>query len=120
MLTRSDHQGAPDPGPEPSSVSAQRYVDGAASDNLPRCGSNNTVTISAYAGESDLCPPRGSRISFHQVRFNNVSIQVNAENVYRVTSTFFPPEPQVSRASRAPPAVRGRYYILFMSACQAD
>lgn len=30
------------------------------------------------------------------MRFNNVSIQVNAENVYRVASTFFPPEQQVS------------------------
>lgn len=44
------------------------------------------------------------------MRFNNVSIQVNAENMYRVTSTFFPPEPQVSRVSRLPPAVRWSYY----------
>lgn len=79
-----------------SSVLTQRYVDGAASDNLPRCCTKNTVTVSAYAGESDLCPPRGNRLSFHQVRFNNVSIQVNAENMYRVASTFFPPEQQVS------------------------
>lgn len=90
-------------------VSSQRYVDGAASDNLPRCWTNNTVTISAYAGESDLCPPRGSSIGFHQVRFNNVSIQVNAENLSRVASTFFPPEPQVSRASPPPPAARWSY-----------
>uniref|UniRef100_A0A3P8SV79 PNPLA domain-containing protein n=1 Tax=Amphiprion percula TaxID=161767 RepID=A0A3P8SV79_AMPPE len=71
----------------------QRYVDGAASDNLPRCNENNTVTFSAYAGESDICP-RGSILNFHEVRFNNVSIQVNSENVYRVTSTFFPPAPE--------------------------
>lgn len=76
-------------------VFTQHYVDGAVSDNHPRCQLKNTITISAYAGESDLCPPRGSMISFHQVRFNNVSIQVNSENMYRVTSTFFPPEPQV-------------------------
>lgn len=30
------------------------------------------------------------------MRFNNVSIQVNAENMYRVASTFFPPEQRVS------------------------
>ncbi|CAF90310.1 unnamed protein product, partial [Tetraodon nigroviridis] len=89
-------------GVEPPALSPQHYVDGAVSDNLPRCWTENTVTISAYAGESDLCPPRGNSISFHQVRFNNVSIQVNAENMYRVASTFFPPEPQVSRASSAP------------------
>lgn len=70
-----------------------RYVDGAASDNLPRCRLNNTITVSPYAGESDLCP-RGSRINLNAIRFNNVSIQVNAQNMYRVTSTFFPPGPE--------------------------
>lgn len=77
--------------------STQHYVDGAVSDNLPRCRLKNTVTVSAYAGESDLCPP-GSAVNFRQVRFNNVSIQVNSENLYRVKSTFFPPPPEVSHA----------------------
>ncbi|XP_007578732.1 patatin-like phospholipase domain-containing protein 2 [Poecilia formosa] len=67
------------------------YVDGAVSDNLPRCQLGRTITISPYAGESDLCP-RANTLTFHEVRFNNVSIQVNSENLYRVTSTFFPPE----------------------------
>ncbi|KAM4734577.1 patatin-like phospholipase domain-containing protein 2 [Anableps anableps] len=69
------------------------YVDGAVSDNLPRCQLGRTITISPYAGESDLCP-RASTLTFHEVRFNNVSIQVNSENLYRVTSTFFPPDPE--------------------------
>ncbi|XP_034542216.1 patatin-like phospholipase domain-containing protein 2 isoform X2 [Notolabrus celidotus] len=69
----------------------QHYVDGAASDNQPRCHVKNTITFSAYAGESDLCP-RASTLNFHEVRFKNMSIQVNSENVYRVTSTFFPPQ----------------------------
>ena len=72
-------------------------MDGAVSDNLPRCQQKNTITISAYAGESDLCP-QGSVLNFNRVRFNNVSIQVNSDNMYRVRSTFFPPEPQVSYA----------------------
>jgi len=70
-------------------------VDGAISDNLPRCHQRNTVTFSAYAGESDVCPRGDAVVSFHEVRFNNVSIHVNAQNMYRVTSTFFPPEPEV-------------------------
>uniref|UniRef100_A0A3B5QB79 PNPLA domain-containing protein n=1 Tax=Xiphophorus maculatus TaxID=8083 RepID=A0A3B5QB79_XIPMA len=53
------------------------YVDGAVSDNLPRCQLGRTITISPCAGESDLCP------------------RVNSENLYRVTSTFFPPEAEV-------------------------
>lgn len=84
----------------------QHYVDGAISDNLPRCHQRNTVTFSAYAGESDVCP-RGSTLSFHQVRFSNVSIQVSSENMYRVTSTFFPPEPEVSRGGIQTQCVAG-------------
>ncbi|XP_047451457.1 patatin-like phospholipase domain-containing protein 2 [Mugil cephalus] len=77
----------------PPTYRGVHYVDGAVSDNLPRCHQRNTITFSAYAGESDICP-RGSVLNFHEVRFNNVSIQVNSENLYRVTSTFFPPQPE--------------------------
>ncbi|KAM9808081.1 patatin-like phospholipase domain-containing protein 2 [Neosynchiropus ocellatus] len=78
----------------PPTYRGVHYVDGAVSDNLPRCGLKNTVTVSAYAGDSDLCPPLSS-LNLRAVRFNNVSIQVNAANLYRVTNTFFPPEPEV-------------------------
>ncbi|KAM8861688.1 patatin-like phospholipase domain-containing protein 2 [Synchiropus picturatus] len=78
----------------PPTYRGVHYVDGAVSDNLPRCGLKNTVTVSAYAGDSDLCPP-ASALNLRAVRFNNVSIQVNAANLYRVTNTFFPPEPEV-------------------------
>ncbi|XP_068169795.1 patatin-like phospholipase domain-containing protein 2 [Antennarius striatus] len=81
----------------PPTYRGVHYVDGAISDNLPQCNLRNTVTISAYAGESDLCP-RASTLNFHEVRFNNMSIQVNSENMYRVASTFFPPEPQAMAA----------------------
>ncbi|KAJ0029141.1 hypothetical protein NQD34_004138, partial [Periophthalmus magnuspinnatus] len=75
-----------------------RYVDGAVSDNLPRCDQKKTITISPYAGESDICPQlqyTSQVLVLQQVLFNNMSIEVNPENLYRVTSTFFPPEPQV-------------------------
>uniref|UniRef100_A0A3P9K0F7 triacylglycerol lipase n=1 Tax=Oryzias latipes TaxID=8090 RepID=A0A3P9K0F7_ORYLA len=77
----------------PPTYQGVHYVDGAVSDNLPRCDQGNTITISPYAGESDLCP-RATTLTFHEVHFNNVSIQVNSENLYRVTSTFFPPDPE--------------------------
>ncbi|XP_070686530.1 patatin-like phospholipase domain-containing protein 2 [Pempheris klunzingeri] len=77
----------------PPTYRGVHYVDGAVSDNLPRCHQRNTITFSAYAGESDVCPP-ASTLNFHEVRFNNVSIQVNSENMYRVTRTFFPPKPE--------------------------
>ncbi|XP_055365589.1 patatin-like phospholipase domain-containing protein 2 isoform X2 [Betta splendens] len=77
----------------PPTYRGVHYVDGAISDNLPRCHRSNTVTFSPYAGENDVCP-RPRSLWFHQVRFSNVSIQLNSENLYRVTSTFFPPEPE--------------------------
>ncbi len=97
-----------------SSFSSQHYVDGAASDNLPRCHLVNTTTISPYAGESDLCP-RSSSLTFNEVRFNNVSIQVNSENLYRVTSTFFPPEPQVRQENDVTEVMFGVYRMRVIS-----
>ncbi|KAG7281868.1 hypothetical protein CRUP_031117 [Coryphaenoides rupestris] len=79
----------------PPTYRGVRYVDGAISDNLPRCHQRNTITFSAFAGESDVCPRGDAALSLHEVRFNNVSIHVNAQNMYRVTSTFFPPEPEI-------------------------
>ncbi|XP_030578806.1 patatin-like phospholipase domain-containing protein 2 [Archocentrus centrarchus] len=69
------------------------YVDGAVTDNLPGYHLKQTITFSPYAGESDICP-QASTLNFHKVHFNNISIQLNSENLYRVTSTFFPPEPE--------------------------
>ncbi|XP_035497415.1 patatin-like phospholipase domain-containing protein 2 isoform X2 [Scophthalmus maximus] len=77
----------------PPTYRGLHYVDGAISDNLPRCHLKNTITFSAYAGESDICPP-ASTLNLHEVRFNNVSIHVSSENMHRVASTFFPPEPE--------------------------
>ncbi|KAM9376216.1 patatin-like phospholipase domain-containing protein 2 [Pholidichthys leucotaenia] len=77
----------------PPTYRGVHYVDGAVSDNMPRCQKKTTITFSPYAGESDVSP-KGGNIYLPEVRFSNVSFQVNAENVYRVTSTFFPPEPE--------------------------
>ncbi|XP_067349326.1 patatin-like phospholipase domain-containing protein 2 [Channa argus] len=77
----------------PPTYRGVHYVDGAISDNLPRCHQKNTITLSAYAGEQDICP-RATTLTIHEIRFSNVSIQVNSENLYRVTSTFFPPDPE--------------------------
>lgn len=79
----------------PPTFRGERFVDGAVSDNLPRCRHYRTITVSPYAGESDICPNGQRWLYRSQVRFNNLSLEVNPENLYRVTSTFFPPEPQV-------------------------
>lgn len=72
----------------------QRYVDGGISDNLPQSELKNTITISPFSGESDICP-RDNSTSFHELRFTNTSIQMNMGNLYRLSRALFPPEPKV-------------------------
>ncbi|XP_036376164.1 patatin-like phospholipase domain-containing protein 2 [Megalops cyprinoides] len=78
----------------PPSFQGVRYVDGGISNNLPQSELRNTITISPFSGESDICP-RDSSSSFHEVRFTNTSIQMNLGNMYRLSRALFPPEPKV-------------------------
>ncbi|XP_075755714.1 patatin-like phospholipase domain-containing protein 2 isoform X2 [Pelodiscus sinensis] len=72
----------------------QRYVDGGISDNLPQYDSKNTITISPFSGESDICP-KGNSANFHEMNVTNTSIQFSLGNLYRLTQALFPPEPKV-------------------------
>ncbi|KAJ0037033.1 hypothetical protein NL108_015851 [Boleophthalmus pectinirostris] len=78
----------------PPSFRGVRYVDGGISDNLPQSELKNTITISPFSGESDICPRDGSS-SFHELRFTNTSIQMNLGNMYRLSKALFPPEPKI-------------------------
>ncbi|XP_070847750.1 patatin-like phospholipase domain containing 3 isoform X2 [Chaetodon trifascialis] len=78
----------------PPSFRGVRYVDGGISDNLPQSELKNTITITPFSGESDICP-RDSSTSFHELRFTNTSIQMNLGNMYRLSRALFPPEPKV-------------------------
>lgn len=78
----------------PPAFQGVRYVDGGISDNLPQSELKNTITISPFSGESDICP-RDNSTSFHELRFTNTSIQMNLGNMYRLSKAFFPPEPKI-------------------------
>lgn len=78
----------------PPSFKGVRYVDGGISDNLPQSELKNTITISPFSGESDICP-RDNSTSFHELRFTNTSIQMNLGNMYRLSRALFPPEPKI-------------------------
>lgn len=73
----------------------QRYVDGGISDNLPQYQLKNTITVSPFSGESDICPRDISSTNLHELRFTNTSIQFTLANLYRVTRALFPPDPLV-------------------------
>ncbi len=74
----------------------QRYVDGGISDNLPNYELKNTITVSPFSGESDICP-RDTSTNIHELRFTNTSIQFTLTNLYRVSRALFPPDPMVGR-----------------------
>ncbi|KAI5093890.1 patatin-like phospholipase domain-containing protein 2 [Silurus meridionalis] len=78
----------------PPAYRGVRYVDGGVSNNLPQSELKNTISISPFSGESDICPKDNSS-SLHELRFTNTSIQVTWGNVCRISQVFFPPEPKV-------------------------
>ncbi|KAM4619397.1 1-acylglycerol-3-phosphate O-acyltransferase Pnpla3-like isoform 1-T1 [Polymixia lowei] len=78
----------------PPSYRGVRYVDGALSNNMPLFEQRNTITVSPFSGESDICPREGT-FNFLEVHYGNVSIQVNTGNVHRVYTSFCPPEPEM-------------------------
>uniref|UniRef100_A0A8C3TYI7 triacylglycerol lipase n=1 Tax=Catharus ustulatus TaxID=91951 RepID=A0A8C3TYI7_CATUS len=79
----------------PPSFRGVRYVDGGISDNLPHYECKNTITVSPFAGECDICP-KGKSANFHEMNVTNTSIQFSLGNLYRLTQALFPPEPKVS------------------------
>ncbi|CAH1720001.1 unnamed protein product [Chironomus riparius] len=70
-----------------------RYMDGAFSDNLPLLD-ENTVTVSPFSGETDICPRDDSSQMFH-LNLSNTSIELSKQNVYRFMRILFPPKPEI-------------------------
>ncbi|XP_011555038.3 uncharacterized protein LOC105386219 [Plutella xylostella] len=70
-----------------------RYMDGGFSDNLPVLD-ENTITVSPFCGESDICPRDLSSQLFH-VNVANTSIEISKQNINRFARILFPPKPEV-------------------------
>ncbi|XP_015928950.1 patatin-like phospholipase domain-containing protein 2 [Parasteatoda tepidariorum] len=71
----------------------EKYVDGGLSDNLPVLD-DDTVTVSPFAGEHDICPQDES-FNIMQVNVANTSIAVSPGNMYRFYRILFPPKPEI-------------------------
>lgn len=69
------------------------YVDGGFSNNLVVLD-EQTVTISPFSGESDICP-QDDFGAYMQLTIANTSIAVTPSNMYRISSILFPPHPEV-------------------------
>ncbi|XP_055709203.1 patatin-like phospholipase domain-containing protein 2 isoform X3 [Phlebotomus papatasi] len=70
-----------------------RYMDGGFSDNLPTIN-ENTVTVSPFCGESDICPRDKSSQLFH-INFANTSIELSRQNMNRFSYVLMPPKPEI-------------------------
>ncbi|KAF4530078.1 hypothetical protein B566_EDAN001334 [Ephemera danica] len=70
-----------------------RYIDGCYSDNLPILD-ENTITVSPFCGESDICP-RDDTYNVLQVNLANTSIELSRQNIYRFARILFPPNPEI-------------------------
>ncbi|XP_054158481.1 uncharacterized protein LOC128956790 [Oppia nitens] len=69
------------------------YMDGGLSDNLPIID-KNTITVSPFSGESDICP-LDDTYNPYQVNLVNTSISVSPSNLYRLTRILFPAHPEI-------------------------
>ncbi|XP_072034935.1 1-acylglycerol-3-phosphate O-acyltransferase Pnpla3-like [Amphiura filiformis] len=73
-----------------------RYVDGGITDNLPSpFDDENTISVSPFSGESDICPPSHEFSHYLQVTLSNTSIQITPNNLYRLSRALFPPTPDI-------------------------
>ncbi|XP_044254020.1 patanin-like phospholipase domain-containing protein atgl-1 isoform X1 [Tribolium madens] len=77
----------------PPKFKGVRYMDGGYSDNLPTLD-ENTITVSPFCGESDICPRDDSSQLFH-INIANTSIELSKHNIYRIMRILFPPKPEV-------------------------
>ena len=72
-------------------LNIQYYVDGAISDNLPQhFKEGETITVSPFSGESDICPRDTSSNDVH-IELKNTSMQFTLHNFYRFSCALFPP-----------------------------
>ncbi|XP_068673217.1 patatin-like phospholipase domain-containing protein 4 [Montipora capricornis] len=78
----------------PISIRGKYYVDGGVSDNLPQHFTGETITVSPFSGQCDICPKDVSSNDAH-IDFMNTSMQVTLHNLYRVSRALFPPQQDV-------------------------
>jgi len=77
----------------PPKFHGERYMDGGFSDNLPTLD-ENTITVSPFCGETDICPRDYSSQLFH-VNLANTSIELSKQNICRFARILWPPKPEV-------------------------
>ncbi|XP_053458630.1 omega-hydroxyceramide transacylase isoform X2 [Nycticebus coucang] len=71
--------------------SSQRYIDGGFTGMQPCSFWTDSLTISTFTGQQDICP-RDCPAIFQDFRMFNFSFQFSLENITRMTYALFPPD----------------------------
>ncbi|KAI6187596.1 PNPLA domain-containing protein [Aphelenchoides besseyi] len=79
---------------QPPIYRGEAYCDGGLSDNQP-VYDVNTITVSPFSGESDICPSDEDSASILGVDFYNTSIRLTTQNLFRMFTTLFPPSLEI-------------------------
>lgn len=83
------------PAPPHFLSSPQRYIDGGFTSMQPCAFWTDSITISTFSSQQDICP-RDCPAIFHDFRMFNFSFQFSLENITRMTHALFPPDLVVS------------------------
>ncbi|CCD62148.1 PNPLA domain-containing protein [Caenorhabditis elegans] len=70
----------------------EAYIDGGYSNMIPEFLDMRTVTVSAFAGDADICPVEKSALfNDFMFAFFNQNMKLTLSNMKRVTNALFPP-----------------------------
>ncbi|XP_013372583.1 PREDICTED: patatin-like phospholipase domain-containing protein 1 isoform X1 [Chinchilla lanigera] len=75
----------------PPTYRGVRYIDGGFTSMQPCSFWTDSLTISTFSGQQDICP-RDCPAIFHDFRIFNYSFQFSLENITRMTHALFPPD----------------------------
>ncbi|XP_074188962.1 omega-hydroxyceramide transacylase isoform X1 [Rhinolophus sinicus] len=75
----------------PPTYRGVRYIDGGFTGMQPCSFWTDSITISTFSGQQDICP-RDCPAIFHDFRMFNFSFQFSLENIARMTHALFPPD----------------------------
>ncbi|XP_006860631.1 PREDICTED: patatin-like phospholipase domain-containing protein 1 [Chrysochloris asiatica] len=78
----------------PPTYRGERYIDGGFTSMQPCSFWTDSITISTFSGQQDICP-RDCPAIFNDFRMFNYSFQFSLENITRINHALFPPDLQV-------------------------
>ncbi|VDO99348.1 unnamed protein product [Soboliphyme baturini] len=78
----------------PPCYKGTHFIDGGWSNNLPVLD-ENTVTVSPFSGEADICPLDSDSSFLMSFDIKNTNIRFTCENFHRLSVALLPPHPEV-------------------------